>query len=132
IRDFHVTGVQTCALPIYDLAAIRNALRDGLGALEQATGWMLATFPKDVRLAAAGAAHYLTLFGNVTAGWLMARSALAAAAALGRKEANTRFYEAKLATCRFFADLYLPRSAALLHAITKGGGKVMALAEDQF
>src|SRR5690606_40889719 len=25
IRDFHVTGVQTCALPIYDLAEIRRS-----------------------------------------------------------------------------------------------------------
>jgi hypothetical protein len=115
-----------------DIAAIRSALKDGLGTLEQATGWMLATFPKDVRLAAAGAVHYLNLFGNVMAGWLMAKSALAAAAALGRGAANTPFYEAKLATCRFFVDLYLPRSAGLLHAITHGGGKVMALAEEQF
>ena len=115
-----------------DFAAIRRELKDGLDALDQATAWMLQTFPKDVRLAAAGAVHYLNLFGNVAAGWLMAKSALAAAASLGRGAGNKPFYEAKLATCRFFADLYLPRSAGLLHAIAQGGGKVMALAEEQF
>jgi hypothetical protein len=115
-----------------DLAAIRGGLKDGLAALGQATDWMVATFAEDVHLAAAGAVHYLNLFGNVATGWLMAKSALAATKALGTGAPNQPFYEAKLATCRFFADLYLPRSAGLLHAITKGGGKVMALAEEQF
>src|SRR5690606_40051075 len=38
IRDFHVTGVQTCALPIYDVALFRRIGRDeitGLGTLEK-------------------------------------------------------------------------------------------------
>src|SRR5690606_39824590 len=29
IRDFHVTGVQTCALPIYKLTALHAALMNG-------------------------------------------------------------------------------------------------------
>jgi alkylation response protein AidB-like acyl-CoA dehydrogenase len=115
-----------------DIAAIRRGLKEALDALDHATAWLLATFPKDVRLAAAGAVPYLTLFGNVAAGWLMARSALAAQAALARGGGDKAFYEAKLATCRFFADLHLPRSAGLLHAVTEGGRKVMALAEEQF
>ena len=115
-----------------DLAAIRRGLKDRLGTLGQATDWMVQTFPKDVRLAAAGAVPYLNLFGNVATGWLMAKSALAATKALAAGAGHAPFYEAKLATCRFFADLYLPRSAGLLHAITEGGGKVMALAEEQF
>src|SRR5690606_41090937 len=32
IRGFHVTGVQTCALPIYSLVAHRDSVRDGDGA----------------------------------------------------------------------------------------------------
>src|SRR5690606_40251220 len=33
IRDFHVTGVQTCALPISELAVFENELNDRFGAL---------------------------------------------------------------------------------------------------
>ena len=113
-----------------DIAAMRGALADGLANLGEATEWMLATFPNDPNLAAAGAHHYLTLWGNVTSGWLLAKAALAAGKAAANGDAG--FAEAKLKTVRFYADQVLSRSAALNQTITQGGGSVMALAEDQF
>ncbi|MHA1569643.1 MAG: acyl-CoA dehydrogenase [Alphaproteobacteria bacterium] len=115
-----------------DLAAIRAALNEGCQALTEATDWVLETFPGDPHLAAAGAAHYLTLFGNVTGGWLMAKSALAAAQGKADGNGDAGFYEAKITTARFFADQVLSGSRGLLSTITKGGGTIMALAEEQF
>ncbi len=114
-----------------DLAAIRAALNEGCEALLEATDWLLETFPGNPHLAASGAAHYLTLFGNVTGGWLMAKSALAAARRAGNG-GEAAFCEAKVATARFFADQVLSASKGLARTITRGGGTVMALAEDQF
>ncbi len=113
-----------------DIAAMRGALADGLANLGETTNWMLATFPEDPNLAAAGAHHYLTLWGNVTSGWLLAKAALAAGKASANGDAG--FGEAKLKTVRFYADQVLSRSDALKKTITHGGTSVMALAEDQF
>ncbi len=114
------------------VAVIRGALAEAVGDLDAATDWILETGPKDIRLAAAGAMHYLNLFGTVTGGWLMARAALAARAGLEGGNGDGRFYEAKLTTARFYADQFLPRTSALLRSLTQGGATVMALAEDQF
>ncbi|MHA1535966.1 MAG: acyl-CoA dehydrogenase [Alphaproteobacteria bacterium] len=113
-----------------DIAAMRGALADGLANLSEATDWMLASFPKDANLAAAGAHHYLTLWGNVTSGWLLAKAALAADK--GGANGDAGFREAKLKTVRFYADQVLSRSSSLKNLITEGGASVMALAEDQF
>ena len=73
---------------------------------------------------------YLALFGNVAAGWLMGREALAAKAANGALD--PRFAAAKIKTARFFADHVLVRSAGLLATVADGADAVMALAEADF
>ncbi len=119
-----------------DLKAIRGALTQGLECLSEATDWIVATFPKEPHLAAAGARHYLELWGDVTSGWLLAKAALASDKARGNGAngpgGNASFHEAKLKTARFFADQRLTRAPSLKAAITEGGSAVMALAEDQF
>ena len=120
-----------------DLAAIGKKLADGLDCLGQATDWIVAMGKQDVARSAASAVPYLALFGNVTAGWLMGRAALAAKAANGRGAANggapdPRFAAAKIKTARFFADHVLVRSAGLLATVTDGADAVMTLAEADF
>ncbi len=115
-----------------DLAAIKPKLESGIDALEAATDWLLATGPQDMSLVSAGAVHYLNLFGYVTGGWLMARSALAARRRLAGANGDASFYEAKIKTARFFVDQYVTRASSLLDAVVDGGSTVMALAEDQF
>jgi alkylation response protein AidB-like acyl-CoA dehydrogenase len=116
-----------------DLAVIGRKLSDGLDCLRQATEWMVAAGKDDIRHAAAGAVPYLALFGNVTAGWLMAREALAAAK-LRADGANgdPRFRAAKVKTARFFADHVLVRSRGLLATVAEGADAVVTLGEDQF
>ncbi len=114
------------------LPVIRTTLIQAIGELDAATDWLLETGPKDIHLAASGAAHYLNLFGTVTAGWLMAKAALAADAGSREGNGDARFYEAKVTTARFFADQFLTRAAALRRIVTDGGETVMAMTEDQF
>ena len=58
---------------------LRRRSAAALGALEQATSWLQAEHDNDPDAAAAGATPYLRLFATTLGGFLLARSALAAA-----------------------------------------------------
>ena len=62
----------------------------------------------------------------------MARAALAATKHLADGRGDTDFYRAKISTARFYADYYLPQTAALTHAVLTAGESVLALADEQF
>jgi acyl-CoA dehydrogenase len=114
------------------IAVIRKSLGEGIAALEAATQWLLATFPKDMKAASAGAVPFLKLFGTVAGGWLMARAALVAKAQLDGGSGEHDFYRGKIATARFYAEHILPLAAAYGHEVTEGADSVMALEVGQF
>jgi butyryl-CoA dehydrogenase len=72
---------------------------------------------------------FLKLMGIVAGGWQMARAALAAEKKLAE---DKPFYEAKIATVRFYADHVLVEAPALRNTVVNGAPGVMALSEDQF
>jgi len=113
------------------LAAMRDQVASAVDAFETATCWMVETWAADPRRAAAGAVPYLRLVGGVAGGWLMARSAGAAAAALdaGRDPA---FHRAKIATARFWCTHELPLATARLATVVAGGGPVVEFDPDWF
>jgi hypothetical protein len=74
--------------------------------------------------AQAVAVPYLKLCGVTIAGALMARSAAVAEAALGAQSAGASFYEAKLQTCRFYAEQVLPEAAGLARIVKNGAESV--------
>jgi alkylation response protein AidB-like acyl-CoA dehydrogenase len=102
-----------------DLASIRRALAEGLAALRTATDWLLANGMANPLDALAGATPYLRLFSVVTGGWMMARQALAASAALADAgPADKAFHEGKVLSARFYCEQLLPQAAGLVPAIT--------------
>ncbi len=102
-----------------ELASIRSALADGVKALRTATDWLLANGMGSPLDALAGATPYLRLFSVVTGGWVMARQALAATAALAEAAPGDKaFYEGKVLTARFFCEQLLPQASGLVPAIT--------------
>jgi alkylation response protein AidB-like acyl-CoA dehydrogenase len=102
-------------------APLRQALADGLAALEDATAYLVEAEPA---LAAAGAVPYLNLFGSVIGGHLMARLAVAT------KLSSHPLAATKLATARFFAEQILAAAPGLLPAI-KGGATIVGFDPDQ-
>jgi 3-(methylthio)propanoyl-CoA dehydrogenase len=66
---------------------------------------------------------YLKLCGVVLSGCLMARAAAVAEAALAATPGDA-FYQAKLQTCRFYAEQVLPESAGLARIVKGGWGSV--------
>jgi alkylation response protein AidB-like acyl-CoA dehydrogenase len=109
------------------IAEQRNANR----VLRRATEWMLDPANNDVNRKFAGAHAFLHLTGTVVGGWLMTRSALAAANG-SANDASPEFLNSKRITARFYVDHILPRANMHLETITKGGDSVMALAEEAF
>ncbi|MEA1652948.1 acyl-CoA dehydrogenase [Nitrospirillum sp. BR 11164] len=125
------TAEAAAAQPGDDLAAIAQGLKRGVAALEEATSFLVAHVKADARAAAAGAVPYLTLFGNVTGAFLLARGAIAANQALAQGQ-DVAFHEGKLVTARFFVEQVVAPSLGLADLIRTGHRTLMALSEDQF
>jgi len=114
------------------LEVVRLSLSQGVTALTEATDWLLATFPHDMRSAAAGAVPFLKLFGVVAGGWQMGRAALIAKRRLDEGAQDYDFYRAKIGTARFYAEHILPLAQAYKHEIVNGAASVLALEEAHF
>ncbi|MFJ3055525.1 acyl-CoA dehydrogenase [Herbaspirillum sp. NPDC087042] len=114
------------------LAPIAARLGESADALEQVVDYVVGNVKSDIKAVFAGSVPYLKMAGVVLGGWQMARAAAVAAAKLKAGEGDGKFYEAKLATARFFADQILPQALAYRTAIVEGGQAVLALPEDQF
>ena len=116
-------------LQVPELASIGAALRDGVAALREATDWLLAHGIAQPVDALAGATPYLRLFGIVTGGWVLARSAVAATAALAAGTGDDGFLRDKVVTARFYAEQLLPAARGLLPAVTAGAADLFAIPE---
>jgi hypothetical protein len=99
-----------------DLAGLWPPLAEALDGVARTTDWLLANPGAD---ALAGATPYLRQLATVTAGWLLARSA-AAAAGLQEAGGDEAFAADKINTARFFVDHLLPQVNGLTPTITAG------------
>ena len=109
-----------------DLAGLAETLAAGVDAGRQATAWMLENGFEDPNDAFAGSVPYLHLLGIVTGGWMHARSALSATAALAEGADDAALYEGRLATARFYGDHILPEAQALVRPATAGSAQLFA------
>ena len=120
------------AAPDSAFKAICSQLGRALQALCTSTDWLLEQGSEGAERALAGATPYLRLFGTVAGGAMMARSALAAQAALESGAGDTEFLRAKIVTARFYAENILPQAEALVVPICDGHDAILAFPEDQF
>ena len=104
----------------------------GIDAVERAVEFNLATFNSNVRASFAGSVPMLKLFGIVCGAWQLGRVALEADTRINAGHADKVFYEAKLATMRFFADTMIPEAIAAADTIVNGSEGTLALAEASF
>ena len=115
-----------------DMAAIRSSLAAGIKAVEDCVDWIVLTYASDIKAVHAGSVPFLKLMGIVCGGWQMGRAALISQKKLAAKEGDASFYQAKIATARFYADHVLTQAAGLRNAIVRGAAGVMALSDEQF
>ncbi|ABR89666.1 acyl-CoA dehydrogenase [Janthinobacterium sp. Marseille] len=115
-----------------DLKAIGAHLAAASTALDEVVAYVVANIQSDIKGVFAGSVPYLKLAGIVLCGWQMGRAALIAQAKLDAGSGDAKFYQAKIATARFFADYFLSQAGAYRSAITGGSAGVLALDESQF
>jgi 3-(methylthio)propanoyl-CoA dehydrogenase len=109
-----------------ELALIGDRLDAGLSALRDATDWLLTNGLANPVDALAGATPYLRVCGVVVGGWLLARSAQAAARLLADGQGDAEFLRQKMVTARFYVDQVLPQVHGLVPAVTAGAGDLTA------
>jgi len=98
--------------------------------LQRATAWLAQEAMKNPDQAGAAATDYLHLFGYVALGYLWARMAKVAIAKRGGSDAA--FYDAKLATARFYMARMLPRHSAHFASLMAGCVTLMELPDAAF
>ena len=115
-----------------DFKAILHQLAEGSVALAAVVDYVIGNTKADAKAVFAGSVPYLRLAGIVLSGWQMARAALIAQQKLKAGADDAPFYQAKIATARFFADHILSQASGLRSAIVDGSAGVLALRTDQF
>jgi len=132
ISQVRATAGELLAAGPAELKVIGQRLQDGAQALEEVVDYVVANIKSDIKGVFAGSVLYLKLAGIVLGGWQMGRAALVAAARIKDNAGDADFYQAKIATARFFADHQLTQVGAQRAAIIEGSAGVMALSESQF
>lgn len=102
------------------LGALAPRLDEALGALADATGWLLAPSRTPAELLA-GATPYLRLFGLAAGGALLTKGALAALR-MGDRPAH----RSQVATARFYAEHLATEAVGLARSVMDGAGSVLA------
>jgi len=112
-----------------DAKAVLKQLTLARAAFEQAVAYIVANAKTDIKAVYAGSFAYLRLSGLVLGGWQMARALLAAERL---RDGDPSFYDAKIATARFFAENLMPQAQALATSIVESGHSTNALEVEQF
>lgn len=115
-----------------DLGAMAEALEKALSQQQAATMWFMQNAMQNPNHLGAGAHHYMHIMGIVTLGWMWLRMAKVAQSALANATDDKAFYEAKLATARYYMDRFLPDVGALRRKLEAGADSLMALDEAAF
>jgi len=113
-------------------AGILDPLKAGSKDLQSAAMYFMQVGGKNPNDALAGSTDFMHLFGHVCLGLMWGRMAVAAKAALDGGASDRDFYEAKLATARYYMARQMPATAMHRARIESGSETVMALAPAQF
>jgi alkylation response protein AidB-like acyl-CoA dehydrogenase len=111
-----------------DVSPLAAAFSTAIDALEESVRYVVANYARDIREVSVGAVPLLKLFGIVAGGWQLLRSALISRQRLAESRqdaAATAFYDAKIATARFYADYVLSQAPGMAHGIIHGAAGVL-------
>ncbi|MBU1756584.1 MAG: acyl-CoA dehydrogenase C-terminal domain-containing protein [Alphaproteobacteria bacterium] len=114
------------------LGPLAEPLGKALAEQQASTMWFMSNAMQNPNHLGAGAHHYMHMMGIVTLGFMWLRMAKVAQAKLAEGADDAAFYEAKLATARYYMDRYLPDVAAFRSKIEAGSDSMMALGEEAF
>jgi alkylation response protein AidB-like acyl-CoA dehydrogenase len=117
-------------------ADLKSGFLDPLKAaskdLQSAAMYFMAEGGKDPNNALAGSYDFMHMMGHVCLGFMWARMAKAAMAALATGADDRAFYETKIATGRYYMARQLPATSMHLARIQSGAAPVMTLEAANF
>jgi butyryl-CoA dehydrogenase len=99
---------------------------------QQGSLWIAANGMGNPDAAASGSVEYLRLLATAVMAYIWAQKAKIAQEKLNEGTSEVDFYEAKLATARFFLKKIVPSHYSLLASITAGDKPIMAVEERWF
>jgi alkylation response protein AidB-like acyl-CoA dehydrogenase len=114
------------------MAGFTEPLKAASKQLQQAGMFFMAQGMKNPNAALAGSYDFMHLMGHVCLGLMWTRMAKAAYTALDLGAGDRDFYEAKIATGRFYMARQLPACGMHLARIESGADTVMALTAEAF
>ncbi|SOC10496.1 acyl-CoA dehydrogenase C-terminal domain-containing protein [Stappia indica] len=110
------------------LAPLAGPLKAGLDDLQKATMWFMSNAMTKPDNAGAGSTDYMHLFGIVALGYMWARMAKSAQAALASgADGDKTFYETKLTLARYFMERHMPETGLRLARVSAGADTMMGL-----
>ena len=113
-------------------AGFLDPLKAASKAMQGAGMYFMQNGMKNPNAALSGSYDFMHLMGHVCLGLMWAKMAKAAYAALDAGASDRDFYEAKIATGRYYMARQLPACAMHLARIESGAEPVMALAAEAF
>jgi len=108
-----------------DMQAISRRLEPAIVAAESATEWLLGQ--NDATLPSATSVEFLMMQGRLAGGWMMARSALAAAQLKSADSADHDYLNAKITLARYYAERTLPMVESAQIIVTESAQTTIAL-----
>jgi 3-(methylsulfanyl)propanoyl-CoA dehydrogenase len=105
------------------LAAIAAALGNALAEQERSTAFVLQALKEDSAVAMGASFEYMMQTGYLFGGWQLGRGALVALKQLQAGSDNP-FYEAKIATAKFYAEQVLPRCSGHAGSVAGAAGSL--------
>ncbi|MGI9152669.1 MAG: acyl-CoA dehydrogenase, partial [Rubrivivax sp.] len=111
--------------------AIARRLAAARAAFLEVVNFVVERTRSDPNAVFAGSVPYLMMAGTLVAGWQMARAFMAAEDLHAAGE-DPGFMQAKITTCRFYADHLLPRTLAWRDSIVDGAAAVTDMPLDAF
>jgi alkylation response protein AidB-like acyl-CoA dehydrogenase len=115
-----------------DLKEFVDALKVAKGQLQDGTMWLMQNGMTNFDNAGAASHDFLNLFGIAALTYMWALQAKAALAAKKNGGASDPYFDAKLATGRYFLARVTPDAGAHLAKLKSGADPVMALAAEAF
>ena len=112
------------------MAEFTMPLAKAFARFQQITVWIAQEGLRDREQAVAAASCYLRFFALVALAYVWARTARVAMARPNGHD--PAFYDAKLATARFFMKCMLPETSSLAATIMAGADPVMSVKEEWF
>jgi alkylation response protein AidB-like acyl-CoA dehydrogenase len=122
------------AAGLASLAPLAAQLSDAVRLVAATTRRAAARMQQgELRPVLANAAHYMTLLGHVTVGWLWLRQATIAERALPQASAaDAAFYRGKLQACRYFFRCELPQVELAAALVAEADDSALAMQDAWF